>query len=84
MEKSSGVQAEIQVKPSYGLGEDDILNMLSASIANAQQDMDARMLAGSRSRPTGWSSLNAALAADGEALLSPPSGPSWMPPSPIC
>ncbi|MBL0606068.1 Fe-S protein assembly chaperone HscA [Aeromonas caviae] len=72
MEKSSGVQAEIQVKPSYGLGEDDILNMLSASIANAQQDMDARMLAEQQVEADRVvESLNAALAADGEALLNP-------------
>lgn len=72
MEKSSGVQAEIQVKPSYGLGEDDILNMLSASIANAQQDMDARMLAEQQVEADRVvESLNAALTADGEALLSP-------------
>ncbi|MCY9812385.1 Fe-S protein assembly chaperone HscA [Aeromonas caviae] len=72
MEKSSGVQAEIQVKPSYGLGEDDILNMLSASISNAQQDMDARMLAEQQVEADRVvESLNAALAADGEALLSP-------------
>ncbi|WP_324040834.1 Fe-S protein assembly chaperone HscA [Aeromonas caviae] len=72
MEKSSGVQAEIQVKPSYGLGEDDILNMLSASIANAQEDMDARMLAEQQVEADRVvESLNAALAADGEALLSP-------------
>ncbi|MDH0344776.1 Fe-S protein assembly chaperone HscA [Aeromonas dhakensis] len=71
MEKSSGVQAEIQVKPSYGLGEDDILNMLSASIANAQQDMDARMLAEQQVEADRVvESLNAALATDGEALLS--------------
>ncbi|WP_421158740.1 Fe-S protein assembly chaperone HscA [Aeromonas dhakensis] len=71
MEKSSGVQAEIQVKPSYGLGEDDILNMLSASIANAQQDMGARMLAEQQVEADRVvESLNAALAADGEALLS--------------
>ncbi|HDZ8832090.1 Fe-S protein assembly chaperone HscA [Aeromonas dhakensis] len=71
MEKSSGVQAEIQVKPSYGLGEDDILSMLSASIANAQQDMDARMLAEQQVEADRVvESLNAALATDGEALLS--------------
>ncbi|MGY3884737.1 Fe-S protein assembly chaperone HscA [Aeromonas aquatica] len=72
MEKSSGVQAEIQIKPSYGLAEEDILSMLSASIANAQQDMDARMLAEQQVEADRVvESLNAALAADGEALLSP-------------
>ena len=71
MEKSSGVQAEIQVKPSYGLAEEDILGMLSASIANAQQDMEARMLAEQQVEADRVvESLNAALAADGEMLLS--------------
>ena len=71
MEKSSGVQAEIQVKPSYGLGEEDILTMLRASSANAQQDMDARMLAEQQVEADRVvESLNAALAADGDALLS--------------
>ncbi|MFM5013782.1 Fe-S protein assembly chaperone HscA [Aeromonas veronii] len=71
MEKSSGVQAEIQVKPSYGLAEQDILNMLSASIENAQQDMDARMLAEQQVEADRVvESLNAALAADGDALLN--------------
>ena len=71
MEKSSGVQAEIQIKPSYGLAEEDILSMLSASIANAQQDMEARMLAEQQVEADRVvESLNAALAADGEALLS--------------
>ena len=46
--------------------------MLSASIANAQQDMDARMLAEQQVEADRVvESLNAALAADGEALLSP-------------
>ncbi|MGL4717460.1 MAG: Hsp70 family protein, partial [Aeromonas sp.] len=71
MEKSSGVQADIQVKPSYGLAEQDILTMLSASIENAQQDMDARMLAEQQVEADRVAlSLNVALAADGESLLS--------------
>ena len=71
MEKSSGVQAEIQVKPSYGLAEQDILTMLSSSIEHAQQDMDARMLAEQQVEADRVAlSLNVALAADGESLLS--------------
>ncbi|EOD53989.1 Fe-S protein assembly chaperone HscA [Aeromonas molluscorum] len=71
MEKSSGVQADIQVKPSYGLAEDDILNMLTASIEHAEQDMAARMLAEQQvDADRVIESLNAALAVDGEALLS--------------
>lgn len=44
MEKSSGVQASIEVKPSYGLEEHVITEMLTASMQNAKQDMQARML----------------------------------------
>lgn len=45
MEKSTSVQASIQVKPSYGLSDDEIANMLKDSLANAQQDAVARTLA---------------------------------------
>ncbi|MGL5790647.1 MAG: Hsp70 family protein, partial [Plesiomonas shigelloides] len=45
MEKSTGVQSSIQVKPSYGLTDDEIVGMLRDSMANAEQDMQARMLA---------------------------------------
>ena len=44
MEKSTGVQAEIQVKPSFGLAENQITEMLSASMSHAKEDMQARML----------------------------------------
>ncbi|MFM4647860.1 Fe-S protein assembly chaperone HscA [Aeromonas bivalvium] len=71
MEKSSGVQAEIQVKPSYGLAEEEILSMLTSSIEHAEQDMAARMLAEQQVEADRViESLNAALAADGETLLS--------------
>lgn len=44
MEKSSGVQANIEVKPSYGLSDAQVMEMLNASQTFAQQDIDARML----------------------------------------
>jgi molecular chaperone HscA len=44
MEKSSGVQANIEVKPSYGLSDAQVMEMLTASQTFAQQDIDARML----------------------------------------
>ncbi|MEW7864841.1 Fe-S protein assembly chaperone HscA [Aeromonas diversa] len=70
MEKSTGVQAEIQVKPSYGLAEGEILSMLQSSIEHAEGDMAARMLAEQQVEADRVvESLNAALAADGEALL---------------
>ncbi len=43
-EKSTGVQAEIQVKPSFGLAEEHIAEMLKASMAHAKDDMQQRML----------------------------------------
>ena len=44
-EQLSGVQAQIDVKPSYGLSDDDIARMLKDGFATAQQDMQARALA---------------------------------------
>ena len=44
VEKSSGVAAEITVKPSYGLEDSDITRMLQDSYANAEEDIAARAL----------------------------------------
>lgn len=44
MEKSTGVEASIEVKPSFGLAENEITDMLKASMTNAEDDMQARML----------------------------------------
>lgn len=44
MEKTTGVNASIQVKPSYGLAEDQIAQMLKDSISHAEDDIQARML----------------------------------------
>lgn len=44
MEKSSGVQADIQVKPSFGLSDDQVTQMLKDSMSFAKEDMQARML----------------------------------------
>ncbi|EOX6882051.1 Fe-S protein assembly chaperone HscA [Providencia stuartii] len=45
MEKSTGVAASIQVKPSYGLTDTEISSMIKDSMANAQDDLNARRLA---------------------------------------
>jgi len=45
MEKSSGVQAAIEVKPSFGLTDNEVANMIKDSMTYARDDMDARMLA---------------------------------------
>ncbi len=44
LEQTSGVQATIEVKPSYGLSDDEIARMLQESYTHAQGDMDARNL----------------------------------------
>ena len=43
-EKSTGVQANIQVKPSYGLSDDQVATMLKGSMQYARQDMQQRLL----------------------------------------
>ncbi len=43
-EQSTGVVAEIIVKPSYGLTEDEITNMLKSSFGLAEQDKQSRAL----------------------------------------
>ncbi len=43
-ELRSGVEQQIDVKPSYGLSEEEMARMLLESIQHAQQDRDARAL----------------------------------------
>ncbi len=45
MEKSTGVEASIQVKPSYGLSDGEIASMIQDSMSYAEHDVKARMLA---------------------------------------
>jgi len=47
-EQTSGVQAQINVKPSYGLSDEQIARMLQDSFATAQADKQARALAEAR------------------------------------
>ena len=47
-EQVSGVEARIDVKPSYGLSDDQIAQMLRDSFSTAQQDMQARALVEAR------------------------------------
>ncbi|MFT7007162.1 MAG: molecular chaperone HscA [Colwellia sp.] len=44
MEKSSGVESSIEVKPSFGLDDNKIAQMIKDSMNNAKADIDARML----------------------------------------
>ncbi|MFT4518295.1 MAG: molecular chaperone HscA [Halioglobus sp.] len=71
-EESTGAEANITVKPSFGLDDDEIAEMLLASFSHAGEDKLARQLA--EHRVAAWQlldGLNAALLADGEALLEP-------------
>ncbi|HHC7101072.1 TPA: Fe-S protein assembly chaperone HscA [Vibrio parahaemolyticus] len=71
MEKSTGVQSEIQVKPSYGLSDNEVANMLRDSMTHAKEDMQARALAEQRVEAARViEGLIAAMQADGDELLS--------------
>ncbi|MDD2926797.1 Fe-S protein assembly chaperone HscA [Rhodoferax sp.] len=48
LEQTSGVQAHIAVKPSYGLGDEQIARMLQESFATAEADMQARAVTEAR------------------------------------
>jgi len=47
-EQSTGIEATIDVKPSYGLSDDQIAQMLQDGFATAQADMQARALVEAR------------------------------------
>ncbi len=68
-EQISGVQAQIDVKPSYGLGDEQIARMLQESFSTADADMKTRAVV--EARVDGDRMLLAtlsALAADGDLL----------------
>lgn len=68
-EQTSGVEANILVKPSYGLHEDEITHMLKASYAGAEADKKARMLAEARVNAGAIiQSVTQALAHDGQLI----------------
>ncbi|AKX45923.1 chaperone protein HscA [Thiopseudomonas alkaliphila] len=71
-EVNSGVEASIEVKPSYGLGDDEVARMLQESFEFAEADKQQRAL---REFVVDAERLidavQVALAADGEALLAP-------------
>lgn len=71
MEKSTKVQASIQIKPSYGLTDEEVTAMIKSSFDNAEQDLQARELAEQRVEAERViESVIVALQADGAALLS--------------
>ncbi len=70
-EKSTGIESGVTVKPSYGLDDGTITRMLKDSYAFAKEDMSSRSLREQQVEAERViEALVAALAADGEALLS--------------
>jgi molecular chaperone HscA len=70
-EQFSGVEARIDVKPSYGLSDDQIARMLQESFTTAEQDMKARALAEARvDAERMLLATQSALDADGELLAA--------------
>jgi molecular chaperone HscA len=68
-EQTTGVQASVTVKPSYGLTEGDIARMLEESHAHAADDMETRALAEARVEAEMLvTATERALAADGDLL----------------
>ena len=68
-EEMTGVEQTIEVKPSYGLSEDDMATMLRSSMENARGDMEWRLLAEARVEAGRTvDALDAALKVDGDLL----------------
>lgn len=71
MEKSSGVESSIEVKPSFGLDDNQISQMIKDSMSNAADDMQARMLKEQQVEASRViESVQAALLADSKLLTT--------------
>ncbi|MEY2686716.1 MAG: hypothetical protein RL375_914, partial [Pseudomonadota bacterium] len=70
-EQISGMQAHVEVKPSYGLANDTVAEMLTSAMQSADADAAARMLREAEVEARGLlDAVDAALHADG-AMLTP-------------
>ena len=70
-EATTGIEQKIEVKPSYGLSEDEMAAMLRDSLVHAREDMDTRLLAEARVEAGRvLNAVSAALAADGDLLIA--------------
>lgn len=68
-ELSTGVEAHVKVKPSYGLTDEQIARMLQEGFATAEQDMQQRALIEARVEAERMlEATRSALAADGDLL----------------
>ena len=72
VEQSSGVQARVEVKPSYGLATEAVAGMLEDALASADTDAAARMLREAEVEARRLlDATEAALHEDGDKLLQP-------------
>ncbi|HEY5595285.1 MAG TPA: molecular chaperone DnaK [Nitrospiria bacterium] len=67
----SGREQTVEVKPSYGLNDDDVTRMIEESFKFAKSDMDARMLIEARNEAAMILRHTERALMQGEALLSP-------------
>jgi molecular chaperone HscA len=68
-EKSSGVSASIEVKPSYGLSNDQVAQMIQSSMLYAKQDMQLRLLREQQVEANRvYEAVSAAISADAHLL----------------
>ncbi|MFT6393758.1 MAG: molecular chaperone HscA [Methylophilaceae bacterium] len=75
-EETKGIEANITVKPSYGLSDDEITNMLKSSFGSAETDKQARALAEAKVDAMSLvSAINIALEQDGHLLSTEEKGP---------
>ena len=68
-EDTTGIEAEVAVKPSYGINEEEMAQMLYDSMKHAKDDMDVRLLAEARVEAgRNLNAVSAALSNDGHLL----------------
>lgn len=68
-EDTTGIEAEVAVKPSYGINEEEMAQMLYDSMKHARDDMDVRLLAEARVEAgRNLNAVSAALSNDGHLL----------------
>jgi len=68
-EKSSGVSASIEVKPSYGLSNDQVAQMIQSSMLYAKHDMQLRLLREQQVEANRvYEAVSAAISADAHLL----------------
>ncbi len=70
-ELSTGVRSEIEARPSYGIGGDDVQRMLRQAFDSAEEDSRVRLLVEQRlAAEQLLDSVEGALSSDGERLLA--------------